>query len=187
VINKPIATEAVLDVAEQVFARGWTTLKLYFMIGHPTQSEEDVAAIVQLARRVRQIGRQHAGGRAKVRVSVSTFEPKPHTPFQWQPLAEETDIRAQQNLLRRGLQQRGLRLSWTDSKETLIGATLSRGDRRLADVVQRAWELGARFDAWQDQFSFDIWSAAFAETRLEPDWYARRPRRDCRGIISIRV
>jgi len=176
VINKPIATEAVLDVAEQVFARGWTTLKLYFMIGHPTQSEEDVAAIVQLARRVRQIGRQHAGGRAKVRVSVSTFEPKPHTPFQWQPLAEETDIRAQQNLLRRGLQQRGLRLSWTDSKETLIGATLSRGDRRLADVVQRAWELGARFDAWQDQFSFDIWSAAFAETRLEPDWYARRPR-----------
>ena len=176
VINKPIATEDMLQVAEQVFARGWTTLKLYFMIGHPTQTQEDVAAIVRLARQVRQIGRQHAGGRANVRVSVSTFEPKPHTPFQWQPLAEEADISAQLSLLRRGLQQRGLHLSWNDPKETLIAAALSRGDRRLADVVQRAWELGARFDSWQDQFSFETWVAAFTEAGLEPDWYARRFR-----------
>jgi radical SAM-linked protein len=176
VINKPIATEEMLRVAEDVFARGWTTIKLYFMIGHPTQTEEDVAAIVRLTRQVREIGRRHAGGRAKVRVSVSTFVPKPHTPFQWQPLAGEEEIQAQIALLRRGLQQRGLQVSWNDPRETLVEAALSRGDRRLAGVVQRAWELGARFDAWQDHFSFDVWERAFAEVGLDPDWYARRAR-----------
>ncbi len=176
VINKPIATESVLRVAEEVFARGWTTIKLYFMIGHPTQTEEDVDGIVGLARKVREIGRHHVGGRVKVRVSVSTLVPKPHTPFQWLPLADEVDIRAQIERLRRGLRGRGLELSWNDPRETLLEAALSRGDRRLADVVQRAWEVGARFDAWQDQFSFDAWAQAFAEAGLDPEWYARRPR-----------
>ncbi|MBC8447355.1 MAG: TIGR03960 family B12-binding radical SAM protein, partial [Chloroflexi bacterium] len=176
VINKPIATEAMLQVAEEVYARGWTTIKLYFMIGHPTQTEEDVAAIVGLARKVREIGRRHRGGRAKVRVSVSTFVPKAHTPFQWQPLADEADLQAQIELLRRGLSGRGLEISWNDPRETLIEAALSRGDRRLAEVVQRAWELGARFDAWQDQFAFDAWAQAFAEVGLDPQWYARRTR-----------
>ncbi len=176
VINKPIATESVLQVAEEVYSRGWTTIKLYFMIGHPTQTEQDVDAIVGLARKVREIGRRHSGGRAKVRVSVSTLVPKPHTPFQWLPLADEVDIRAHIERLRRGLRGRGLEVSWNDPLETLFEAALSRGDRRLADVVQRAWELGARFDAWQEQFSFDTWAQAFAEAGLDPQWYARRPR-----------
>lgn len=176
VINKPIASEAVLQVAEEVFARGWTTIKLYFMVGHPTQTEQDVDAIVGLARKVREIGRHHVGGRVKVRVSVSTLVPKPHTPFQWLPLADEADIRAQIERLRRGLRGRGLDMRWNDPLETLFEAALSRGDRRLADVVQRAWELGARFDAWQEQFSFDTWAQAFAEAGLDPEWYARRPR-----------
>ncbi|MDH7486369.1 MAG: TIGR03960 family B12-binding radical SAM protein [Anaerolineae bacterium] len=176
VINKPIATESMLQVAEEVYARGWTTIKLYFMIGHPTQTEEDVAAVVRLARQVREIGRRRIGGRARVRVSVSTFVPKPHTPFQWSPLADEADLRAQIELLRRGLSGRGLEVSWNDPRESLIEAALSRGDRRLADVVQRAWELGAKFDAWQDQFAFDAWAQAFAEAGLDPAWYARRPR-----------
>lgn len=176
VINKPIATESMLQVAEEVYARGWTTIKLYFMIGHPTQTEEDVAAIVKLARQVREIGRRRLGGRARVRVSVSTFVPKPHTPFQWSPLADEADLRAQIELLRRGLSGRGLEVSWNDPRESLIEAALSRGDRRLADVVQRAWELGAKFDAWQDQFAFGAWAQAFAEAGLDADWYARRAR-----------
>jgi radical SAM family uncharacterized protein/radical SAM-linked protein len=177
VINKPIATDIMLQVAAEVFARGWTTIKLYFMIGHPTQTEKDVASIIDLARQIRDIGRQQVGGRTRVRVSVSTFVPKPHTPFQWQPLAPSEEIGKQIDMLRRGLRKRGLELSWNDPQESLIEAALSRGDRRLADVVQRAWELGARFDAWQDHFSFDKWARAFEEMGLDPDWYARGLRR----------
>ncbi len=176
VINKPIPTQQMLDVAEEVYRRGWTTIKMYFMIGHPTQTREDVEAIVDLAHRVLAIGRKHLGRKAKVRVGVSTLVPKPHTPFQWVELAGEEEIWEQIHILQRGLKKPGFHLSWNHPHETLVEAFLSRGDRRLADVIERAWQLGAKFDAWGDQFRYDAWMRAFAEAGLDPEWYARRPR-----------
>jgi radical SAM family uncharacterized protein len=176
VINKPIPDEELLGVAREVFSRGWRTLKLYFMVGQPTETMEDVRAIAELAREVRAIGQQAHGKRAQINVTVSTFVPKPHTPFQWASLEGEARIREKQEVLRERLRGRGLRLSWNDPQETLVEAALSRGDRRLGPVIRRAWERGARFDAWSDQFRAEAWWGAFAEAELNPDVYARRER-----------
>jgi len=176
VINKPIATELLLETARQVYRRGWTTIKLYFMIGHPTQTLADVQAIADLTHQVRRIGRQELGGKANVRVGVSTLVPKAHTPFQWAPLADDATIRSQIALLERQLRGPGIEFSYNNPDETLIEAALSRGDRRLADVIETAWRLGARFDGWGDQFNLAAWRQAFAAHGLDPDWYARRER-----------
>ncbi len=176
VINKPIADADLLAVAEEVYSRGWKTIKLYFMIGHPTQTLEDVAAIAGLARRVRAAGARAIGRKAQVNVGVSTLVPQPHTPFQWLPLAAEADIRAQQAVLQENLRGPGLKLNWNDPRETLLEAALCRGDRRLGAVIHRAWQLGAHFDGWSDQFKAEAWRQAFVETGLDPDSYARRPR-----------
>jgi radical SAM family uncharacterized protein len=176
VINKPIDDEALLAVAEEVFSRGWKTLKLYFMIGHPTQTLDDVAAIVDLALAARTVGRRVMGRKAQVNVSVSTLVPKPHTPFQWVPLASEADVRAQQDYLRENLRGPGLKLNWNSYQETLLEAVLARGDRRLGEAIHRAWQLGARFDAWSDQFKVEAWRQAFRETGLEVGFYTRRSR-----------
>ena len=176
VINKPIADEDLLDVVEEVYSRGWKTIKLYFMIGHPTQTLDDVAAIVDLATQVRAVGRRVLGRKAQVNVSVSTLVPKPHTPFQWVPLAEEEEIRAQQEYLKENLRGPGLKLNWNRYQETLLEAVLSRGDRRLGATIHRAWQLGARFDGWGDQFKVEAWRQAFQETGLEIGFYTRRAR-----------
>jgi radical SAM family uncharacterized protein len=175
-INKPILTAQMLDVAREVFARGWRTIKLYFMMGLPGERTADVQAIADLARAVWAEGRKAHGRRAQVNVSVNTFVPKPHTPFQWVGLAPAPSVRERQALLRRELRGRGLKLDYSDPEVTLLEAVLARGDRRLGAVVQRAWELGARFDAWGDQHNTRAWTAAFAETGLDPDFYAHRER-----------
>ncbi len=176
VINKPIATQALLDTAREVYRRGWTSIKLYFMIGHPTQTAEDVQAIADLARQVLRVGQEAIGKRANVRVGVSTLVPKPQTPFQWLPIADESLIWEHIHLLERGLRGPGLALSWNRPRETQLEAVLSRGDRRLAGVIERAWQLGAGFDAWGDQFNEPAWAQAFAACGLDIDWYARRER-----------
>ena len=176
VINKPIADQDLLDVVEEVYSRGWRTIKLYFMIGHPTQTLDDVAAIVDLAKQVRAAGRRVLGRKAQVNVSISTLVPKPHTPFQWVPLAEEDEIRAQQQYLKENLRGPGLKLNWNRYQETLLEAVLSRGDRRLGAAIHRAWQLGARFDGWGDQLKVEAWRQAFQETGLEIGFYTRRAR-----------
>ncbi|NOX60480.1 MAG: TIGR03960 family B12-binding radical SAM protein [Chloroflexi bacterium] len=176
VINKPIDTNLMLQTAHEVYSRGWTTIKMYFMIGHPTQTMEDVEAIAQLAHEVLHIGRQYVGRKAKVRVGVSTLVPKAQTPFQWAPLEDEKTIRAQIAHLRQRLRAHGLHLSTNDPRESLMEAFLSRGDRKLAPVIERAWRLGAGFDAWGDQFDWEAWKRAFDEVGLDMDWYARRER-----------
>jgi len=176
VINKPIADESLLAVVEEVYGRGWKTLKLYFMIGHPTQTLDDVAAIVDLTMRVRAVGKRVLGRKAQVNISVSTLVPQPHTPFQWLPLASEQEIRAQQDYLREHLSGPGLKLNWNSYQETLLQAVLSRGDRRLGAVIGRAWQLGARFDGWSDHFRAEAWRQAFHEAGLEIGFYAWRTR-----------
>jgi len=176
VVNKPIATSALLEVASQVFSRGWPTIKLYFMIGHPTQTLEDVEAIADLAHQVRRIGFELLGKKSNVRVGVSTLVPKPHTPFQWLAIAEEATIREQIRVLERRLRGPGLSFSWNDPAETLLEAALSRGDRRLASVIQRAWELGAVLDGWGDHLNYSAWTQAFGDAGIDVNWYARRDR-----------
>jgi radical SAM family uncharacterized protein len=175
VINKPIASADLLRTAEEVYSRGWTTIKMYFMIGHPTQTLEDVQAIADLAKAVLAVGRR-VQKKANVRIGVSTLVPKPQTPFQWVPMEDEAVINAQIDLLQRELRGPGIYFSWNDPAETLVEAFLTRGDRRLGDVIQRAWELGAKLEGWGEWFNFPAWQQAFAEAGLDMDWYARRER-----------
>jgi radical SAM superfamily enzyme YgiQ (UPF0313 family) len=176
IINKPISTEQMLDVAREVFGRGWRTIKLYFMIGLPGERMEDVKAIADLTHMVRQIGRQAHGRKAQVNTSVNTFIPKPHTPFQWMGVESADSIREKQGYLRRRLSGKGLKLSYSDDDLTLLESVLTRGDRRLGPVINRAWQLGARFDAWHEQRNMAAWLQAFDEFELAPDFYVRRER-----------
>ena len=177
VINKYISTEALLETAEEVYSRGWRLIKLYFMIGQPTETDEDVLAIAELAKRVLAIGKKYHGFKAKVRVGVSTFVPKPHTPFQWAPFEDLDLIRRKQKLMREAFgRDKGIIFNWNEPEESLMEAFLSRGDRRLGPVIRTAWEQGAKFDAWNEWHSPTAWLDAFAEHHLDPTWYAHRTR-----------
>ena len=176
VINKGVTAEDLLRTAEAAYSSGWLRVKLYFMIGLPTETMEDVLAIADLVKAVRDIGRRHCGRRANVSVSVNTFVPKPHTPFQWWPVMDPHQIRARQAALRSELRDPGIQLSWSDEATTWLEAALSRGDRRLGAVILRAWQLGARFDAWAEEFKPAVWRQAFADAALDPGFYAARAR-----------
>jgi radical SAM family uncharacterized protein len=176
IINKPVSTEQLLETAREIYSRGWTTIKLYFMIGHPSETIEDVQAIVDLCKMVLSEGRKVIGNRAKVNAGVSTFVPKSHTPFQWVPCDTLDQIQIKQALLKKKLRGKGLKLNWTDPEATMLEAWLSRGDRRMAEVVYQAWKLGAKFDAWGDHFRYDLWMKAFTETNRDPDFYLHRER-----------
>ncbi len=176
IINKPIATEQLLETARAIYSRGWTSIKLYFMIGHPSETLEDVKAIIDLCHDVIREGRKIIGKRASLHAGVSTFVPKPHTPFQWVACDTVEQIEAKQRLLRSQLRGPGLKLTWTDPKETMLEAWLSRGDRKLSEVIYQSWKNGAKFDAWQDQFKSEYWIEAFQAVGLAPDFYTHRQR-----------
>jgi len=174
VINKVVSEDDILATAATAFERGWTGLKLYFMVGLPTETMEDAEAIVRLVGKVQQTGPK--GRRPQVRVSLATFVPKPHTVFQRVAQAQEADINARCDAIRQGLRRHGIKLSWSDPRVSLLEAVLSRGDRRLGKVIYRAWQSGAVMDAWSERFDFAKWQAAFGECGLSPDFYARRER-----------
>ncbi len=176
IINKPVPTQQVLDTAREVFSRGWTTIKLYFMIGHPSETLEDVQAIADLCKAVRAEGRKVLGNKANVHAGVSTFVPKPHTPFQWVSCDAVEQILAKQELLKRELRGPGLKLNWNNPQETQLEAWFSRGDRRLGRVLLEAWKRGAKFDAWQEHFNYQAWKDAFDACGLDPRFYTHRPR-----------
>lgn len=176
VINKPIASKELLETAEEVYKRGWTTIKMYFMIGHPTQTLDDVQAIADLSKEVLAVGRRVLGKKANVRIGVSTLVPKPHTPFQWVPMENEAVIQEQIALLQRELVGPGMHFSWNNPEETLVEAFLTRGDRRVAEVIELAWRKGAKLEGWGEYFNFAAWQAAFNDLGMDMDWYARRER-----------
>jgi radical SAM family uncharacterized protein len=175
-INKNISDESLLQTAGKAFERGWTSFKLYFMVGLPTETLEDVAGIITLVEKVREQGKKASGRKPMIRISVSTFVPKPHTPFQWSKQEDEASLKIKQELLQRGLQQKGIRLSWNDPNVSLLEAVLSRGDRQVGKVIQRAWELGCRFDAWSEFYNHEKWLQAFKDCGIEPGFYASRER-----------
>ncbi len=177
IINKFITDDQLLETASAIYSRGWTNIKLYFMIGHPSETLEDVQAIADLCKRVLAEGRKTMGGKAKVHAGVSTFIPKPHTPFQWVSLDTADQIRAKQELLMHELRGPAYKLSWTSPEDTLLEGWLSRGDRRMSEVVYTAWKNGTKFDAWQDQRRISAWTSAFTTQHLDPAFYTHRPRR----------
>ena len=175
-INKYVPDDQVIQTARDVYSRGWRTIKFYFMIGHPEESLEDVQAIVNLCLKTLNEGAKLLGKKATLNVGVSTFIPKPHTPFQWVPQDRRDQVEKKQALLKQQLRRGGMHLRWNDCEGSEFEGWLSRGDRRLAHVIRRAWELGCKFDAWQDQHRHHKWLKAFDERDLEPDFYNFRER-----------
>ncbi len=177
IINKYISDDEILETTREIYRRGWKTIKLYFMIGHPSETMEDVKAIAELARAVIREGRKVAGMGIKLHVGFNTFVPKPQTPFQWVPLDNRESILEKQDVLRKMLPDHNIKLSWNDPEDTMLEAWLTRGDRKIAEVIFTAWKNGAKFDAWGDQMKFNVWMDAFEEHGLEHTFYTRRQRR----------
>jgi len=178
IINKYIPDTQILETVREIYLRGWTNIKLYFMIGHPEEALDDIKAIASLCKAVLAEGRRVIGRRAKVHAGISTFVPKPRTPFQWAVCDTADQIEAKQALLRQELRDKNIKLTWTAPEDTMLEAWLSRGDRRMAEVIHTAWKNGARFDAWQDQRHHATWLEAFAASGLDPAFYTHRPRRE---------
>jgi len=178
-INKGITEEDLLDTTRKAFTLGWRLVKLYFMMGLPTETEEDLEAIVRLASEVKYTGKGTGG--ADVNVSVSTFVPKPHTPFQWEPQIGIEETLRRQALLRDALKRKKLRLKWHEAELSFLEGVFARGDRRLGAVIERAVDLGCRFDGWRDHFRFDLWLQALDACGIDATWYLRR--RDSTEIL----
>ena len=177
IINKFIPDEDLINTTREIYARGWKTIKLYFMIGHPSETLEDVQAIADLCKRVLAEGRKAQGWQVKLNVGVSTFVPKPQTPFQWVSCDTPEQIKLKQDLLKRELRDKNIKMTWTRPEDTLLEAWLSRGDRNVSEVIHTAWKNGAKFDAWNDQRHYEKWMNAFAEDGLDPAFYTHRQRR----------
>jgi radical SAM family uncharacterized protein len=178
IINKFIPDEEIINTTRDIYARGWTTIKLYFMIGHPSESLEDVQAIADLCKRVIAEGRKVAGWKVKLHAGVSTFVPKPQTPFQWVACDTRESVLEKQALLKRELyKDRSIKLSLTEPEDAILEAWLSRGDRRMADVIFTAWKNGSKFDAWREGRKYHVWMKAFEEHGLDHAFYTHRQRR----------
>ncbi len=175
-INKYVPDDQVIQTARDVYSRGWRTIKFYFMIGHPEETLEDVQAIIDLCLRTLNEGTKILGKKATLNVGVSTFIPKPHTPFQWVPQDNRQSVIEKQALLKQQLRRGGMHLRWNNIDDSEFEGWLSRGDRRLGRVIRRAWEKGCKFDAWQDQHKHDAWLQALAECGIDPDFYNHRER-----------
>jgi radical SAM family uncharacterized protein len=176
IINKNITEDEILETFTDIFARSWTSIKLYFMLGLPEETTEDVEEIVRLVDKLRTLGISVAGRTPQLRINLSTFVPKPHTPFQWVAQVSEEELNVRHELLRAGLRRKGAKISWQDPETSLLEAALSRGDRRLGQVIRRAWELGSVFDAWDEHFKFENWQRSFEDSGLDINFYARRQR-----------
>ncbi len=171
VVNKNVGREHIEESARRVFGRGWHRLKLYFMIGLPTEEDEDVQGIADTGKDMLDIGRKECGRKSEVTVSVSTHVPKPHTPFQWCAQDSLPEVKRKQQLLRGQLHQRGMKLKTHDAGTSWVEGVMSRGDRRLGAAILLAWKKGARFDGWTECFDLRDWQAVFEECGVDADSY----------------
>lgn len=174
VINKFIPREQVLETCQFAFEKGWASIKLYFLLGLPTETDEDARSIVDLASAIEYAGAKTLGKKPQIRVSISNFVPKTHTPFQWVGQEKEENLTRRHEIIWNGLRHLGISSSWADPKMSILEAALSRADRRVAKVVQTAWQRGAIFDSWREYFNFQLWQEAFAINGLDIERYAQR-------------
>lgn len=180
VINKNVSEQDLIDTVERAFSAGWRRVKLYFMIGLPTETDEDVAGIGQLVSRVLSAAKEatppQQRGSVRIGVSVSTFVPKVETPFQWEPQLTLAEVRRRQAVLREHMPRKGVDLSWHDADVSFLEGVMARGGREIADVIESAWRNGCRFDAWTERFSLSAWMEAFAGSGIDPTAIANRAR-----------
>ena len=179
VINKNVTQEELLASCRTAFAGGYNAVKLYFMLGLPTETDEDVLGIADLAARVMHAWRESAANKQRgVRITVSTswFVPKPHTAFQWEPQISKEEYERRVKLLREAITTKTVTYNWHDSDTSFLEAVLARGDRRMCKVLETAWRKGAKLDAWEEYFSLERWLKAFDECGLDPHFYANRQR-----------
>lgn len=178
-INKNVTEEDLLHTCRLAFEGGWNTIKLYFMLGLPTETDEDILGIAELANQVLHTWRLYAKNKNRgVRITVSTscFVPKPHSPFQWEQQVTMEEYIRKVHLLRDNIKAKNVVYNWHDPQTSYIEATLSRGDRRIGNVIENVWRAGGRLEAWSDYFSFDRWMKAFDDAGVDPTFYAHRLR-----------
>ncbi|MGM9522040.1 MAG: TIGR03960 family B12-binding radical SAM protein [Oscillospiraceae bacterium] len=179
VINKNVREEDLLRSCRFAFEGGWNSLKLYFMLGLPTETDEDVLAISDLANKVLNTWKQYAKNKSrgvKITVSTSCFVPKPHTPFQWEPQVDIEEYNRRVKLLRDNMRSKAISYNWHEADVGLVEAALSRGDRRVGDAIEAVWRDGGKLDSWSEYFSFDRWMDAFSKCGLSMEFYACRKR-----------
>ncbi len=172
-INKAVADEQIVDTVAIAMDKGWTNFKFYFMIGLPTETLEDVEGIVHLVSKLRHT---RSGHEPRIKLSVSNFVPKAHTPFQWVSQDKQEELRLKYEILSKGLRSLRVHLSWEDPGTSLLETVLARGDRRLGKAIYHAWQTGSTFDAWSECFSYDNWLRAFDKVGIDPAFYAYRQR-----------
>ena len=178
-INKNVREEDLLHTCRLAFEGGWNTIKLYFMLGLPTETDEDILGIAELANQVLHTWRLYAKNKNRgVRITVSTscFVPKPHSPFQWERQVTMDEYIRKVHLLRDSIKAKNVVYNWHDPQTSYIEATLSRGDRRMGRVIENVWRSGGRLEAWSDYFSFERWMKAFDDAGVDPTFYAHRER-----------
>ena len=178
-INKNVTEEDLLRSCRTAFSGGWSSVKLYFMLGLPTETDEDVLGIADLAEKVYKAWKEVTPNPKRgVTITVSTawFVPKPHTAFQWEPQITMEEYQRRVKLLREHMKGRSIKYNWHDSQTSFLEAVFARGDRKVADVIEAAWRQGAKFDAWSEYFDFDRWMAAFESCGVDPAFYANRTR-----------
>ena len=177
VINKNLQEEDLLEACKLAFAAGYNGVKLYFMMGLPTETDEDLLGISKIVRHVQGVFREHAKNKARglrINVGISIFVPKAQTPFQWLGQISAEEAQRRKEVLMNSLNIKGVTYSIHEYKTSFLEAVLARGDRRLSAVLERAWELGCRLDGWEENFNFDAWMQAFADTGVDPAFYANR-------------
>jgi radical SAM family uncharacterized protein len=167
VINKDYAEESMFSSLEGALKAGWDVFKLYFMLGLPTETEDDVAAIGDLINRIRKMGRKSRGKRFRTNVSLSAFVPKPHTPFQWENMVDAETLKAKYRSITSIVRHRDVKINWRESGLCMLEAMLARGDRRMSAVVLAAWKGGARFDGWSSELKVDVWANALRECGMD--------------------
>ena len=178
-INKNVTEEDLLNTCAIAFAGGWNSVKLYYMLGLPTETDEDIVGIAEMANQVLHCWRQNAKNKnrgVKITISTSCFIPKPHSPFQWEEQISKEEYLRRVNLLRSSLTARNVTYNWHDAETSVIEAALSRGDRRVGAVIEEVWKNGGRLEAWSDYFSYSRWEDAFRKCGLDMGFYASRER-----------
>ena len=178
VINKNVEEEDLYSSIKAALEGGWKKIKLYFMVGLPTETEEDVEGIVRLVSKVDHMGRETTGRKININISVSAFVPKPNTPFQWEAQEEREALSKKMRYLKNRLNWRNISFSYPDINRIYLEAVFARGDRRLGEVLERAHYLGCKFDSWREHFNFETWQQAFSESGLCMEFYANRVRQE---------
>lgn len=177
VINKGVTEENLMGAVEAAFKQGWKQVKLYFMMGLPTETDEDIVGIARLAEKVAQKYKEVTGKwGVTVTISVSCFVPKPHTPFQWYGQVSREEFERRQRLLRASIKERAVKFNYHEASVSVLEGAIARGDRRISQVIYQAWQDGAKFDGWTDHFKNDVWLAAFEKCGIDLEMYNQRTR-----------